>query len=66
MMETASNILDMVDRQINDLMQNIEIIIVTIEGKIETEEIIYFPFQYVCPFFLSLPSFWHCLGLLGK
>ena len=56
-METASNMLDMVDRQINDLMQNIEIIIVNIKGKIETEEIIlFFPFQYVCPCFLS-PSF---------
>lgn len=66
MMETASNILDMVDRQINDLMQNTEIIIVTIEGKIETEEIIlFFPFQYVCPFFLS-PSFFLALSRTSR
>lgn len=66
MMETASNMLDMVDRQINDLMQNIEIIIVNIKGKIETEEIIlFFPFQYVCPCFLS-PSFFLALSRTSR
>lgn len=52
-------ILHVVDRQINDLMQNLEIIIVNIEGKIETEEIILFFFlsnMYALSF-STLPSF---------